>query len=82
MESVKFIIVLFLNSMKNAILLTLNWIFNAPAGASLEEGESVKKGIELEKSSSDKYIDLLRPTARYCSMFKGTYFCFCSIDMG
>ncbi|XP_074354838.1 uncharacterized protein LOC141693594 isoform X2 [Apium graveolens] len=38
---------------------------------SLEEGESVKKGIELGKSSSDKHIDLLRPTARYYSMFKG-----------
>lgn len=39
--------------------------------ASLEEGESLKKGIELGKSSSDKHIDLLRPTARYNSMFKG-----------
>ena len=55
---------------------------SALAGASHEEGESLKKGVELGKSSSDKHIDLLRPTARYYSMFKGPYFRFCFVVTG
>uniref|UniRef100_A0A5B6YHY9 60S ribosomal protein L18a-like protein n=1 Tax=Davidia involucrata TaxID=16924 RepID=A0A5B6YHY9_DAVIN len=39
--------------------------------ASIEEGEGLRNGLELVKSVSDKHIDLLRPSARYYSMFKG-----------
>lgn len=39
--------------------------------AALEEGKGLKSGLELVKSVSDKHLDLLRPSARYCSMFKG-----------
>lgn len=41
--------------------------------ATIKEGES-KNGLELVKSISDKHLDLLRPSARYFSMFKGSYF--------
>ena len=36
----------------------------------IEEGD-VKSGLELVKSVSDKHLDLLRPSARYYSIFKG-----------
>ncbi|XP_027175216.1 60S ribosomal protein L18a-like protein [Coffea eugenioides] len=36
----------------------------------IEEGD-VKGGLELVKSVSDKHLDLLRPSARYYSIFKG-----------
>ncbi|KAL2547929.1 Ribosomal protein L18ae family [Forsythia ovata] len=38
--------------------------------ATIEEGEG-RNGLELVKSISDKHLDLLRPSARYYSMFKG-----------
>lgn len=39
--------------------------------AAMEEGKVLKNGIELVKSVSDKHLDLLRPSSRYFSMFKG-----------
>ncbi|CAH9084040.1 unnamed protein product [Cuscuta europaea] len=36
----------------------------------LEEGES-RDGVELARSVSDKHFDLLRPSSRYYSLFKG-----------
>ncbi|XP_019173355.1 PREDICTED: uncharacterized protein LOC109168944 [Ipomoea nil] len=38
--------------------------------STLEEGDS-KDGVELVRSVSDKHLDLLRPSARYYSLFKG-----------
>ncbi|KAJ8526520.1 hypothetical protein K7X08_028997 [Anisodus acutangulus] len=38
--------------------------------ATLEAGEG-RNSVELVKSASDKHLDLLRPTARYYSVFKG-----------
>ncbi|GFQ06601.1 hypothetical protein PHJA_002804100 [Phtheirospermum japonicum] len=38
--------------------------------ATIEEGEG-RNALELVKSVSDKHLDLLRPSARYYSMFKG-----------
>ncbi|KAI3447176.1 hypothetical protein Pfo_003841 [Paulownia fortunei] len=38
--------------------------------ATIEEGES-RNALELVRSVSDKHLDLLRPSARYYSMFKG-----------
>ncbi|KAL2533277.1 Ribosomal protein L18ae family [Abeliophyllum distichum] len=38
--------------------------------ATIEE-EKDRNGFELVKSVSDKHLDLLRPSARYYSMFKG-----------
>ncbi|KAL3625324.1 hypothetical protein CASFOL_030778 [Castilleja foliolosa] len=38
--------------------------------ATVEEGEG-RNALELVKSVSDKHLDLLRPSARYYSMFKG-----------
>lgn len=40
--------------------------------AAMEEGKVLKNGIELVKSVSDKHLDLLRPSSRYFSMFKGS----------
>ncbi|KAJ9538581.1 hypothetical protein OSB04_031314 [Centaurea solstitialis] len=34
-------------------------------------GKVLKNGLELVKSVSDKHLDLLRPSSRYFSMFKG-----------
>ncbi|KAL7590692.1 uncharacterized protein LOC111919939 isoform X1 [Lactuca sativa] len=39
--------------------------------ASMEEGKVSKYGLEFMKSVSDKNLDLLRPSARCFSMFKG-----------
>ncbi|KAD4386135.1 hypothetical protein E3N88_26304 [Mikania micrantha] len=39
----------------------------------MEEGKVLKNGIELVKSVSDKHLDLLRPSSRLFSMFKGRY---------
>ncbi|CAL5398546.1 unnamed protein product [Camellia sinensis] len=39
--------------------------------ATIEEGESLRNGLELVRSVSDKHFDLLRPSARYNSLFKG-----------
>ncbi|CAI9100656.1 OLC1v1037800C1 [Oldenlandia corymbosa var. corymbosa] len=36
----------------------------------IEDGEG-KNALELARSSSDKHLDLLRPSARYYSVFKG-----------
>ncbi|KAI3443599.1 hypothetical protein Pfo_000264 [Paulownia fortunei] len=38
--------------------------------ATIEEGEG-RNDLELVRSVSDKHLDLLRPSARYNSMFKG-----------
>ncbi|KAG8376186.1 hypothetical protein BUALT_Bualt09G0037000 [Buddleja alternifolia] len=38
--------------------------------STMEDGEG-RTGLELVTSVSDKHLDLLRPSARYCSMFKG-----------
>ncbi|MCE5166391.1 hypothetical protein HAX54_018497, partial [Datura stramonium] len=38
--------------------------------ATLEAGEG-GNSVELVKSASDKHLDLLRPSARYYSVFKG-----------
>ncbi|PON39412.1 Ribosomal protein [Parasponia andersonii] len=35
------------------------------------EAEELRNGVELVRSGSDKHLDLLRPSARYYSMFKG-----------
>ncbi|KAJ4851163.1 hypothetical protein Tsubulata_003253, partial [Turnera subulata] len=40
-------------------------------GAGIEEKEGLRNGLELVKSVSDKHIDLLRPSARHYSVFKG-----------
>ncbi|CAL5340611.1 unnamed protein product [Camellia sinensis] len=45
--------------------------------ATIEEGESLRNGLELVRSVSDKHFDLLRPSARYNSLFKGQ-----ATDMG
>ncbi|KAL8215500.1 hypothetical protein R6Q57_022337 [Mikania cordata] len=37
----------------------------------MEERKVLKNGIELVKSVSDKHLDLLRPSSRLFSMFKG-----------
>ncbi|KAH7572100.1 hypothetical protein JRO89_XS04G0200900 [Xanthoceras sorbifolium] len=39
--------------------------------ATTDEKESLKDGLELVKAVSDKHLDLLRPSARYYSVFKG-----------
>ncbi|KAI7725294.1 hypothetical protein M8C21_002685 [Ambrosia artemisiifolia] len=39
--------------------------------AAMEEGNVFKNGLELVKSVTDKHIDLLRPSSRLFSMFKG-----------
>ncbi|KAL4571827.1 hypothetical protein LXL04_018592 [Taraxacum kok-saghyz] len=39
--------------------------------AAMEEGKVSKYGLEFIKSVSDKNLDLLRPSARCFSMFKG-----------
>ncbi|PWA72468.1 hypothetical protein CTI12_AA271910 [Artemisia annua] len=39
--------------------------------AAMEEGKVLKNGIELVKSVSDKHLDLLRPSSRLFSIFKG-----------
>ncbi|KAI7725297.1 hypothetical protein M8C21_002688 [Ambrosia artemisiifolia] len=39
--------------------------------ATMEEGNVFKNGLELVKSVTDKHIDLLRPSSRLFSMFKG-----------
>ncbi|KAK2973717.1 hypothetical protein RJ640_021548 [Escallonia rubra] len=39
--------------------------------AKIEEGGGLRKGLELVESVTDKHLDLLRPSARYYSMFKG-----------
>ncbi|GAV72978.1 hypothetical protein CFOL_v3_16466 [Cephalotus follicularis] len=36
-----------------------------------ERVHGLKQGVELVKSVSDKHLDLLRPSARYFSVFKG-----------
>lgn len=38
----------------------------------IEEGEG-KNALEMVKSVSDKHLDLLRPSARYYSIFKGIH---------
>ncbi|EYU28361.1 hypothetical protein ABFS82_12G125500 [Erythranthe guttata] len=38
--------------------------------ATIEEGEG-RNALELVRSVSDKHLDLLRPSSRYYSMFKG-----------
>ncbi|KAK9274795.1 hypothetical protein L1049_022047 [Liquidambar formosana] len=37
----------------------------------IEEAESLRNGLELVRSVPDKHIDLLRPSARNYSVFKG-----------
>ena len=37
----------------------------------VENAEGLRSGVELVTSVSDKHQDLLRPAARYYSMFKG-----------
>ncbi|GLT45041.1 hypothetical protein SLA2020_189060 [Shorea laevis] len=39
--------------------------------ATVEETQSLRNGLELVKSASEKHPDLLRPSARYYSVFKG-----------
>ncbi|KAK6941314.1 hypothetical protein RJ641_026691, partial [Dillenia turbinata] len=39
--------------------------------ATIVDAEGLRKGLELVKSVSDKHHDLLRPSTRYYSMFKG-----------
>lgn len=39
-------------------------------GATVKEGEP-RNDLELVNSVSDKHVDLLRPSARYTSIFKG-----------
>ncbi|XP_057498173.1 uncharacterized protein LOC130782782 [Actinidia eriantha] len=39
--------------------------------ATLEEGQGLRNGLELVKSVPEKHFDLLRPSARYHSLFKG-----------
>ncbi|KAL5572423.1 hypothetical protein UlMin_022020 [Ulmus minor] len=36
-----------------------------------EEAQGLQNGVELVQSFSDKHLDLLRPSARYYSVFKG-----------
>lgn len=40
--------------------------------AAIEEGEG-RNDLELVRSVSNKHLDLLRPSARYNFMFKGSY---------
>ncbi|KAF5748455.1 hypothetical protein HS088_TW04G00409 [Tripterygium wilfordii] len=40
-------------------------------GPDPEYNEGLRSGLELVKSGSDKHLDLLRPSARYSSLFKG-----------
>ncbi|XVF35082.1 hypothetical protein REPUB_Repub18cG0114100 [Reevesia pubescens] len=39
--------------------------------AAVEEAGNSRNSLEVAKSVSDKHLDLLRPSARYCSVFKG-----------
>ncbi|GAB4837996.1 hypothetical protein Ancab_027522 [Ancistrocladus abbreviatus] len=39
--------------------------------ATIEDTKGLKNGLELERSVSDKHLDLLRPSARHLSVFKG-----------
>lgn len=41
------------------------------AGVAVEESGSLRNSLEVTKSLSDKHLDLLRPSARYYSVFKG-----------
>ncbi|KAG9156272.1 hypothetical protein Leryth_009151 [Lithospermum erythrorhizon] len=47
-----------------------NFGHRGKSDSALEEGEC-KIGLELGKSVSDKHLDLLRPSSRYYSIFKG-----------
>ncbi|XP_017639948.2 uncharacterized protein LOC108481304 [Gossypium arboreum] len=40
-------------------------------GVAVEESGSLRNSLEVTKSLSDKHLDLLRPSARYYSVFKG-----------
>lgn len=39
----------------------------------IEEAEGLRSGVELVRSGSDKHFDLLRPSARNYSLFKGSF---------
>lgn len=41
--------------------------------ATIEDGGEDRNALELVRSVSDKHLDLLRPSARYYSMFKGSH---------
>ncbi|XP_052200499.1 uncharacterized protein LOC127806928 isoform X2 [Diospyros lotus] len=51
--------------------MSINWDFLVPQGATIEEGESLRNTVELVRSVPDKQFDLLRPSARSHSLFKG-----------
>lgn len=50
----------------------INWTLGI-TGAILEAGEG-RNTVELVKSASEKHLDLLRPSARYYSVSKGSLF--------
>lgn len=58
---------------KREVLLMTGLGLGDNIAITIEEGED-RSGLELVKSASDKHPDLLRPSARYYSMFKGNYY--------
>ncbi|KAL6330916.1 hypothetical protein AAG906_009344 [Vitis piasezkii] len=50
--------------------MTINWNFFGDADLG-DDAEGQRNSLELTKSISDKHLDLLRPSSRYYSIFKG-----------
>lgn len=48
----------------------------------MEETKGLNSSLELGKSVSEKHLDLLRPSSRYYSMFKGILFLPCKTEQG
>ncbi|KAE8654636.1 protein phosphatase 2C 7-like [Hibiscus syriacus] len=46
-------------------------MINNVTGTTVEEFGNSRNSLEVTKSLSDKHLDLLRPSARYYSLFKG-----------
>ncbi|MBA0604056.1 hypothetical protein Godav_016746 [Gossypium davidsonii] len=57
------------SSLKKGCLNPLSETFHH--GVAVEESGSLRNSLEVTKSLSDKHLDLLRPSARYYSVFKG-----------
>lgn len=48
--------------------------FGLTTGCGMEETVDLRNGVELATSVSDKHLDLLRPSARNYSIFRGNDF--------
>lgn len=56
-----------------------NFIVQVPS--SMEETFNLKNDVELATSVSDKHRDLLRPSARSYSIFRGTHYSLSTINI-